>query len=112
MWEIKWKRYKVPLGSMLILFFMTIALMILIEPLTALIPMPEWFKKIMEDAIRPDIYSFITIVILAPILEELLFRGIILEAFLKNYSPWKAIIWSSIIFGVFRLIKIHSQTAD
>lgn len=88
---------------MLIFFFMTIALMILIDPLTALIPMPEWFEKIMEDAIRPDIYSFITVVILAPIIEELLFRGIILEAFLKNYSPWKAIIWSAIIFGGFHL---------
>ena len=47
--------------------------------------------------------SFISLAIAAPILEELLFRGIILEGFLRNYSPQKAIIWSAVLFGAFHL---------
>ncbi|HPX05911.1 MAG TPA: CPBP family intramembrane metalloprotease, partial [Tenuifilaceae bacterium] len=48
-------------------------------------------------------FSFITAVILAPVLEELLFRGIILKGFLKNYSPVKAIVVSGLLFGIFHL---------
>jgi len=43
---------------------------------------------------------FISVGIIAPILEEILFRGIILKGFLKNYTVWKAIIFSSLIFAV------------
>jgi hypothetical protein len=39
-----------------------------------------------------------------PILEEILFRGIILRGLLYSYSPWKAIILSAVIFGI-----IHGQ---
>lgn len=99
-WEIKWRTEKVDIRLLGGFILMTLALMILIEPLTKFIPMPESFVKIFEEMLEPNIFSFITVVILAPILEELFFRGIVLEGFLKNYSPWKAIIWSSIIFGV------------
>jgi len=99
LWEIKWKKQKVSIGSLGIFLIMTLAVIIIIDPITELIPMPESFIKVFEDMIQPNIFSFLTIVVLAPFFEELLFRGIILEAFLKNYSPWKAIIWSAIIFG-------------
>ena len=39
-------------------------------------------------------------IILAPILEEILFRGIILEGLLRTYSQEKAIAFSAIIFGI------------
>ena len=48
-------------------------------------------------------YSFITIVIAAPILEELIFRGIILNGLLKSNSPLKSIIISSLLFGLVHL---------
>ena len=38
-------------------------------------------------------------IILAPILEELIFRGIILKGFLSRYSYKKAILFSAIVFG-------------
>ena len=41
----------------------------------------------------------ITIVLIAPITEEILFRGIILKSFLQRYPPTKAILISSIIFA-------------
>ena len=43
---------------------------------------------------------FIGAIFLSPILEEIIFRGIILKGFLTNYSPKKAIFFSAIIFGL------------
>ena len=45
----------------------------------------------------------VTVVVAAPVLEELLLRGIILDGLLKIYSPKKAIIWSALFFGFFHL---------
>ena len=38
--------------------------------------------------------------LLAPVLEEMLFRGIILRSFLQQYSRWTAIIASAALFGL------------
>lgn len=40
-------------------------------------------------------------IILIPIIEELLFRGIILKGFLKRYSPIVAILLSALLFALF-----------
>jgi membrane protease YdiL (CAAX protease family) len=42
-------------------------------------------------------------VIAAPVMEELIFRGIILDGLLKKYSPWKSILLSSFLFGLVHL---------
>lgn len=89
--------------NILVLVIITLALMIVIEPFSNFIPMPEFFKKLLAEMARPDIFSFITLVIAAPILEEIFFRGIILEGLLKNYSPLKAIIFSALLFGLVHL---------
>lgn len=44
---------------------------------------------------------FIGAIVLSPILEEIIFRRIILKGFLINYTPKKAILFSAIIFGTF-----------
>lgn len=46
---------------------------------------------------------FVVGVILAPFFEELVYRGIILNGMLKKYSPKKAIVVSSLIFGFMHL---------
>ncbi|MCX7884225.1 MAG: CPBP family intramembrane metalloprotease [Caloramator sp.] len=46
-------------------------------------------------------FSILSVVIIAPILEEIVFRGIILQGFLKNYSITKAIIITAVLFGLF-----------
>nr|MBN1229687.1 CPBP family intramembrane metalloprotease [Anaerolineae bacterium] len=38
------------------------------------------------------------------IFEEVFFRGIVLTVFLSRYSEWKAIIFSSIAFGLYHLL--------
>ena len=75
-----------------------------ISPIGNLIPIPESFKKIfMEIATRSSFFTFTLMVIAAPILEELIFRGIILDGLLKNYSPFKSILISSLLFGLVHL---------
>ena len=73
----------------------------IITPVVNLIPMPEVFKEIF--VFNPNLCTFLTIVIAAPLLEELIFRGVMLDGLLKRYSPVKAILVSSILFGFVHL---------
>ena len=88
---------------LLILIPLTLALSIVIEPIVTFIPMPDFVKELFESMITNDIYSLITVAFLAPVLEEIIFRGIILNGLLKNYSPIKAIVWSAALFGIVHL---------
>ncbi|PHV12551.1 CPBP family intramembrane glutamic endopeptidase [Chitinimonas sp. BJB300] len=67
--------------------------------LTSLFPPSEWFTASYHRMMSNGVISIITVCILAPILEEMLFRGIILRSFLYQYRKWPAIIGSSFIFG-------------
>lgn len=42
----------------------------------------------------------ISTVLLAPVFEEVLFRGFFLRGFLKHYKPWDAIALSAFLFGL------------
>lgn len=74
-------------------------------PVASLIPMPEFMVEIFLSMGKDTqgIFGFLVIVVAAPILEELIFRGVILDGFLQKYSPAKAIIFSSILFGLVHL---------
>lgn len=83
----------------------TIALFVGIDiPIGNLIPMPESIKEMLAGfGSQTGIFTFLAMVIAAPILEELIFRGIILDGLLKNYSPIKSIFISSFLFGLVHL---------
>lgn len=73
-------------------------------PIGNLIPMPETIKKtFLAFVSQTGILAFILMVIAAPFLEELIFRGIILDGLLKIYSPIKSILVSSLLFGLVHL---------
>jgi len=75
-----------------------------ISPISSLIPMPEFIKKVLAGAAsEKGFFTFLLMVIAAPILEELIFRGIMLDGLLKRYSPIKAILISSFLFGLVHL---------
>ena len=57
------------------------------------------FDKMMSNGLT----SVITVCILAPVLEEMLFRGIMLRSFLRQYRRPHAILASAILFGVAHL---------
>ncbi|MCC6396895.1 MAG: CPBP family intramembrane metalloprotease [Bacteroidetes bacterium] len=50
-----------------------------------------------------DVFAVITMLFLAPVLEETLFRGIVLDSFLKRMTAGKAICASSILFALFHI---------
>lgn len=74
-------------------------------PLISFIPIPEFIAKIMENLSKDmqNIWGLTAIIILAPILEEYLFRGVMLDGLLKRISPIKAILISSALFGLVHL---------
>ena len=101
--EYRWKFNREPIQVILVIAVMTIAASTLVSPLTALIPGADQFNQRMSEIFSPNLFLFLSIVVAAPLLEEIVFRGVILEGLLKNYSPAKAIIWSSVIFSIAHL---------
>lgn len=100
--------YSLYFGSVRTVILVSIAVVALqmgvVSPLVNLLPMPEFMKNLfIEFAKRSGVFSFIAIVVAAPVLEELIFRGIVLDGFLKMYSPVKSILISSALFGVIHL---------
>lgn len=71
----------------------------------------SFFPMLDLEEVRPSllvyVLFFINICILAPIYEEMLFRGILLRRFTLRWSPQKSIIISSIIFGIIHLNPIN-----
>lgn len=61
----------------------------------------EWVSKIFEEMLHTPIAAFISIALVAPIFEEIIFRGIILDGLLKKYKAINAIVISALMFGVF-----------
>ena len=91
-----------------IIFFIIVASIALVygvvSPIIELIPMPEFIKKALEEfGSMNGIFGFFSVVIAAPVFEELIFRGIMLDGLLKRYSPIKSILVSAIMFGIVHL---------
>ena len=82
-----------------------VTLSVAIEPITYLIPMPDSFKSVFEQVfVNTSLWDAILCTcILAPILEELLCRGVIMRGILRKSTPWKAILWSAFIFAVIHM---------
>ena len=82
---------------LLVLFVLMVALQVAIEPITMLMPeVPEFVGR--------GFFTVLVTVICAPIFEELLCRGIVLESFRSKYGVWAGWLVSSLFFGI-----IHGQ---
>lgn len=84
------------------LSFGSIALLLsVVAPIQSLIPMPESIQTQLGTAFEATSWStFVYFAMAAPLLEELVFRGIILDGFLKRYTPLTSIVLSSLVFGL------------
>jgi membrane protease YdiL (CAAX protease family) len=72
----------------------------------AILPPPDWLNDIFLRLAGHDTSlwgSILALVIVAPMTEELLFRGLFLRGFLSRYTPHKAVLVSGILFGLFHL---------
>ncbi|WP_394746863.1 CPBP family intramembrane glutamic endopeptidase [Spongiimicrobium salis] len=76
----------------------------IVGPITDFIPMPESMKlAYVKAASQTGVLTFVLMVVAAPILEEFIFRGIILDGLLKRYSAITAILLSSVLFAIVHL---------
>ena len=64
-----------------------------------------------EEQMAPGIVPILFSCIAAPVLEEMLFRGVILRGFLRQYSRTFAILWSATLFGIAHLNLYQMMTA-
>lgn len=101
----------------LAVIFLSVVMYLLMLPfaefLTSFIPttgskwLEDFYQEIMfafEKMLHYKVAGFITVCILAPVFEEILFRGILLRGLLQNgTSPIIAIILSSFLFGLAHL---------
>jgi membrane protease YdiL (CAAX protease family) len=93
----------IPVILYVILLLLSLSFNVILDPVAIAIPMPEYIEKLFAMLTKRDIWTFLTVGITGPILEEVLFRGIILDGFLNRYKPGKAIFWSALLFGLFHL---------
>jgi membrane protease YdiL (CAAX protease family) len=100
-----------PSKIILVLIPVTIAMGFVGEQIAYLVPGSEALEELMQDMLFPSVFTLITIVILAPLLEELLFRGVMLKGFLKHMSPAQSIFWSALLFGGVHMIPAQAVSA-
>lgn len=86
-----------------LLFISVISINLVTEPLTHWMGTPDFIKEFLNQISSNKISSFIAVAIFAPVLEEILCRGIILRGLLHHTVPYKAIFWSALMFGVMHL---------
>jgi membrane protease YdiL (CAAX protease family) len=71
-----------------------------------ILPPPGWFLELFAKIFESDsgvMGGVLRVVVLAPIVEELIFRGVIYSGFSKNYKPFWAILFSALLFACFHL---------
>ena len=70
------------------------------------IPPPPWFWELFNRIFEGD-YGltgvFLKVAVVAPIVEELIFRGLIFNGFRKNYNGFVAVFMSALLFSLFHL---------
>lgn len=100
----------ISISKFLVITFTTLGLIICLgkvdELVLNVIPMSEEVGETFTNLFSGKVSligSFIGAVIIAPIVEEVLCRGIILKGFLNNYSAKSAIIFSALIWGILHL---------
>lgn len=64
------------------------------------IEVSEWLIEAIDDMLIDPIIAFISLCVIAPVFEEIIYRGIILEQLSKRYSDFTSIMVSGLIFGL------------
>jgi membrane protease YdiL (CAAX protease family) len=78
---------------------------ILLLEMAGWIPMPESFRPGMVDQMAQSnwLLFLLPVVVVAPVAEELFFRGLLLRGYLARYSVTTAVWATAVVFAVFHL---------
>ena len=71
--------------------------------LVAILPLSRWEEELFAGMAPDTVAAIVLVCVLAPVLEEMLFRGLILRGFLARYPRWPAIVLSALLFGAAHL---------
>lgn len=71
--------------------------------MTHFVPLSAWEEQGFARMGSNEFASLLAVCVLAPVLEEMLFRGIVLRGFLQRYSRATAIVGSAVLFGAVHL---------
>jgi membrane protease YdiL (CAAX protease family) len=74
--------------------------------LNRVLPPPTWFWELFNKIFESDYGNYgaiLKVVIIAPVIEELIFRGVIMHGLMRNYSKFTAIFVSALLFALFHL---------
>lgn len=84
----------------------------LVDYIVELFPLSDFLKEAFESASKtPIVWDIIIGAIIAPITEEILMRGIILDGLLRRYSNKTAILIGAFLFGAMHLNIYQFVTA-
>lgn len=70
------------------------------------LPAPSWFWELFGKIFDSDFGwwgAFMKVAVIAPVVEELIFRGLILHGLRKNYHAFTAVFMSALLFSLFHL---------
>lgn len=70
------------------------------------LPAPDWFWEMFNKIFEGDFGfwgAFMKVAVVAPVVEELIFRGLILQGFRRNYNALTAVFMSALLFALFHL---------
>lgn len=66
-----------------------------------LIDLPDWIYFEGDQLLfLPNVATLVITCVVAPVVEEFAFRGVILHRWTHKYGLWPAILWSSLLFAV------------
>ena len=80
-----------------------VAIMAALQLLVFIAPLSAWEEAMFSRMADGSIAATLAVCVVAPLLEEMLFRGIVLRGFLQRYSRWHAILGSAVLFGAAHL---------
>lgn len=80
-----------------------LCLQVVVEWVTILFPLSRAEEAMFSRMDVQDLATALAICVVAPVVEEMLFRGVVLRSFLQQYDRRQAIWGSALLFGVFHL---------
>lgn len=89
---------------------MVVALAIVLS-MQQLLHLPNWKSQTLDQATKVPGLAIVTVVLLGPVLEELLFRGVVLQGLLRSQRPWVAIGQSALLFAIIHFNPAQSLNA-
>jgi len=102
------KKFNPLLIFFLLLFFLGIQQLLNVVNgfINLVIPPPAWFWEMFDKIFENDFGfwgAFMKVVVIAPVVEESIFRGVIMHGLMRNYKKGTAIFYSGLLFALFHM---------